>query len=993
MTGRLRRVALALSLPPLAGAPAAAERLPIAAQTTADGLAHDHVRCVVPDSHGFLWFCTAQGLSRFDGRRFVTFGAAHGLTELYVNDFLQAPDGRYWVATNGGGVYHLDPGGPGRPSSFTQHLLAASGGANRVNVLFLEGAELWAGTDDGLYRRALPAGARFARVELPDHHPDASQVSQFAPARDGGFWVTTSAAILRARGGEMTRLALPAEAARPVAVLEDGEGRLWIGHARGLLVLAPGHARLAPPPLPHIVTRDPFGAESVAALRAHSDGQVYVGFRGAGLGAWDGHRLRRYARGQGLTDEVVTAFAEDRDGNLWIGTETGGALRVARHGFHSLDAADGLAHERVVSVFETRAGELCVLTAGQFLNLWNGSRFAPVRPALPAPPSLLWTHSTLQDREGGWWVATERGLARYAPQRSVLGLAGQQPVAVYTRRHGLAADSVARPFEDARGDVWVFYLARGGLARWERSTGRFHTYAEADGLPADRFMALGEDAQGRLWAGFRNGGLARWTGQRFQLFGPGHGVPSVPVRNLFRDSTGVLWAATLGGGLLRVEATPEGAPRFSRLTTADGLTSDHVRAVTGDAHGRLYLGTALGVDRLDPRTGAVTHYTTADGLAQNEIQAAYHDGQGALWFGTMRGVSRWVPPAEARAPTTPVLIGAVLVGGSPVPMSSVGQRDVSGIEVAPGRGGVRIEYLGLAYAPGSRPRFQYRLANGAGGWSATTSETAVEYAALSPGRYRFEVRSMAAGAASEVATVHFEVLPPLWRRGWFLAALLAAVAWVSYRLHRYRLKRLLELEHVRTRIASDLHDDIGSSLSHIAILSELARRRMGQHDPDAQELLAGIATASRETVDSMSDIVWAIDPEQDHVQDLVHRMRVFGTEVFRARSLEFQLEAAVPEKGLAMGADVRRHVFLIFKEAVNNAARHSACRTALATARIEDGHLHVALRDDGTGFDAERARTGHGLGSMQARAREVGGHLDLRTRPGHGTTVTLRVPL
>jgi signal transduction histidine kinase/ligand-binding sensor domain-containing protein len=951
VTRRWRTAAPIAALGVLLGgapAPAGAERLAIKAYTTADGLPHDHVKCIVPDSRGFLWLCTAQGLSRFDGRHFVNYGTGHGLEELYVNDFLETRRGGYWVATNGKGVYRLDPDAAER--LFVPERVGAGTASNRVNALF-EGpsGRLWAGTDDGLYLSDGPAGGFRAVVVAGAAPAPLLHVAAFAPDSRGDLWAMTSAGALRLSDDPPRAVPAPKDQS-PFALLAGLEERL---------------------------------------LR-HSDGRIFVGGR-RGLGTWDGARPRLLTTAHGLSDDVVTALAEDRYGNLWIGTETGGTMRLASHGFTTFDDRDGLGHRRVASIFETRAGELCVRTAFQWLNRFDGRMFTALRPALTVPASIQTAHGFVQDREAQWWLATPRGLARYAAAPTRADLARRTPTAVYTTRDGLVSDDVASPFEDHAGDVWVAARRAAGLTRWERATGSIRSYGAADGLPPGNVpVAFAEDAAGTLWVGFREGGLARRRGDGFEFFGASAGVPAAHTRSLYRDSGGRLWAATTGGGLLAVEDPAGERPRFVRYSTADGLTTDHVRCVTDDGRGRLYLGTAVGVDRFDPATRTVVHYTTDDGLAQNEVQAAFRDSSGALWFGTMAGVSRLVPVRQPAAPGTPVLIGAVAAGGVPRPLSALGARAVDEFEVGPESASVRIDYFGFAFVPGERLLFQYRLVGGDGRWSDPTPRDSVEYGALAPGRYRFEVRGQ--GGDEPPATVAFRVRPPVWRRWWFVSLVVGAVVLAAQQAHRVRLRRVVELEKVRTRIASDLHDDIGSSLSQIAILSEVAARDLGAEAP-TRDLLARIAAASRDTAASMGDIVWAINAGRDTLGDLVHRMRRVASDVFTARDIAFTFQAEVPREDAPLGADRRRQVFLLFKEAVHNAARHSGATRAEAAVTAEGGTLRVRLTDDGRGFDPGSAYDGHGLHSMHSRAQALGGDLRIDSAPGRGTTVTLTVPL
>ncbi|HEX6625496.1 MAG TPA: ATP-binding protein, partial [Pyrinomonadaceae bacterium] len=256
------------------------------------------------------------------------------------------------------------------------------------------------------------------------------------------------------------------------------------------------------------------------------------------------------------------------------------------------------------------------------------------------------------------------------------------------------------------------------------------------------------------------------------------------------------------------------------------------------------------------------------------------------------------------------------------------------------------------------------------------------------------------------ASVSLNILPPVWQRWWFLALAAIVSGSVIYRVARARARRALLLERVRTRIATDLHDDIGASLSKIAILSEVVSHRVnadtnGAGSPVA-EPLATIAGTSREMVDSMSDIVWAINPKRDRLSDLAQRMRLFASDLLSARDIRFTFRAPDASRDITVGADLRREVYLIFKETVNNLAKHSACEDAEIELRLAGSRLVVRVSDNGKGFDHARGLAaggehstmgGHGLHSMRGRAEKLGGTYEIDSARGRGTTVTLEVPV
>jgi signal transduction histidine kinase len=197
---------------------------------------------------------------------------------------------------------------------------------------------------------------------------------------------------------------------------------------------------------------------------------------------------------------------------------------------------------------------------------------------------------------------------------------------------------------------------------------------------------------------------------------------------------------------------------------------------------------------------------------------------------------------------------------------------------------------------------------------------------------------------------------------------------------------------VRTRIAADLHDDIGTNLTRIAILSEVAHQQLHDAYPSAATPLSSIARISRESAASMSDIVWAVNPRRDSLLDLVLRMRSFANEVLAGRQIEFQFVAPDRELSQKLGAELRRDVFLIFKESLNNAVRHSSCTHVVIELRLDQSSLALEIRDDGCGFTPSGSSEGHGLVSMQRRAKSLGGELQLQSLAAEGTCISLSVP-
>ncbi len=984
---RLTWVLLLLAVP---SASSRAEQLPIRTYTAADGLASDTVFRIVADSRGFLWFCTTDGISRFDGYTFITYTTADGLPDNRVSDVHETRDGSLWVAT-AAGLCRIDPGTPAGGPLFIYVPLDDDPNSNRINALAsTQDGALWCGTDAGLFRAVKKdANWSVSRVDIGA----SAEVEALAEDLWGGVWAGTTGEVRLVRPDGLVEVR-PLEGADrhlPVSCLRvDSAGTLWAGTTGGISTTSPRASASA--------TSEPFARPDKAptgwgnAVFESSDGSLWAAtttglWRAAGSNR---RAFERVAALDGACNREVWDITQDRDGSMWLATSCG-ALKIHRYGFTSFTEADGLASSIVDSIFETNDGHLVVTTnkTARSVHQMEGARFTSVVPNTPKPKydGWGWGQTVIQDAECAWWVPTGNGVFRFSmanqPNDSLLG----RPEPIYTGRQ------VFRVFQDSRHDVWFATLGPSGLFRWDRSSGRVVDYMQETGVGSTtEYTAFSEDRSGAVWIGTSKSGLLRYSNGRFERFAPDDGPPAGWIRALYVDGAGRLWIASSRGGLGRVDDPLASQPSFTSYTTADGLSSDNVWCIVDDAWGRIYAGTTHGVDRLDLSTGSIKNYTSADGLPKSQPQVAFRDRHGELWFGSAFGLARLDPePNRAReAPRT--LITGLRVAGVSRPVSALGETALASIELGANDNSVSVEFLGLGTSLGEALKYQYRLDGANSSWSVPSSGRTVTLANLGPGSYRFLVRAVDADgrASPQPAEMAFTVAAPLWRRWWVLLLAGGMAGLAIYSLYRYRVRRLVEIERVRTHIATDLHDDIGANLTKIAALSEIANFRLGGAGGD--ESLASIADISRESVAAMSDIVWAVSPGRDSFRDLVRRMRAFVNEAFVPRGVDVRFDAPEADD-VKLGDELRRHVFLVFKEAVNNAVRHSACSSVDVSLRLEQRRLVLTVSDNGRGFDPSDDVDGNGLANMRKRAAAIGATLEVRSSDGCGTTITLSAPI
>jgi len=1020
--------------------PAAAEQLPLRTYDIQNGLAGDSVTHILRDSRGYLWFSTTDGVSRFDGERFTSYAAADGLPQARVHQLLETRDGTYWAATHGGLARFI----PGRLAGHPAFAAVPWGGAagEAAYALYEDRAgRLWVG---GEGRAAVllrgPRGLTVRPVPLGPLAATAGEINAFAETADGSFWIACDGGLLRRLpdGRSILYPVQPHHGTDAVfGLVADTAGRLWIVHALGAYIFRPeppeavgsgpvlgldaslreraertGHVQSpgGPPCLPRspgeVCALTAAGDAAWYGVYPARDGRVWLA-TSRGLVLWEESRgLTAWGEENGLRDPSLTAVTEDRAGNLWLGTGSSGALRLAHQGLVGYTAPGSLADARISTLFSGAGGVLYARSGDTFdgvlfLHRFDGSRFTSLRPRLPAGVTYLgWgqQQTAVRSRTGEWWLATGQGLLRY-PAVPFAALATTAPT-LFTTRDGLAGNSIALLFEDSRGDLWIGSFGARRLTRWRRATGAFQ---EADAAAISSVPAVfAEDRAGTVWIGLADGGLVRLRagadgGIGSEVLGAAQGLPAGPVHALYVDSAGRLWVGTEDGGVGRLDAPGpvDRTTRFVTYTPREGLASNEVRCIAEDAWGRIYLGGRKGIDRLDPATGRIQRFTSADGLLDNVVDSALRDRGGALWFGSRRGLSRLVPALEPLMPPPAVWITAVRVDGASRTVSELGSPAVSGPDLE-AESRLEVEYLALGLAPGAVLRYQHKMEGVDGDWSAPAEARVVQYAELPEGWLRFEVRAVTReGGVGRPASVVFHVEPPLWRRGWVVALTAFGFAVLAAAFFRYRLGHLLAIEKMRTRIATDLHDDLGSSLSRISILSEVARRRVAA-DGESSRLLTEIGGAAREMMEALGESIWAIDPRRDDLRSFVTRVRQFTGDLLDGRGVAWQLRAPQESELVKLSPVQRRQLYLLVKEALHNVARHSGAAAVSITLTISGRTLSLEIRDDGRGFDpaAVQPDTGHqGLRSLRARAAVLGARLEIDTAPGQGTRLFLEAPL
>ena len=1020
------------------------------------GLPDSSVTSIAQTPDGFLWVGTLHGgLARFDGVRFVTFHAGNtpSMTSMEVQRLLVDAEGTLWVGMVEGallsrrdGRFRFERASTLTPDSWLGDVVSVrsnevvlsslfgwifrgrrEGDTNRWETLRPAEAILYAATcedRDGViwYRRPewKLGQVRGDQVSLPEEWPGLQDQAVTALARDadGRVWVGTRKEVAVWDGSRFINMT-PTNGPPTIGVQQLAcglAGELWLRTDHGFRKSVGREWRVIAEPISLGQRQD------LRPMSLHPDGQGGAWLVRYAEGLWhlDGAgRLARIGREQGLPNDLIEAFFQDREGNVWVGPAGAGLVSVRPRTFHLLHAGGEAGEATVHSVAEDLEGTIWLGTAGNRLIRVREGQVTPVELpieraaaqatiAYPDAAGRVWIGSV----QNGVWLWESNGLRRPIPLDAV--------------------GTVARVFlEDRRGCLWIGNEF--GLYRWQN--GQLKHFGEADGFAPAFVLSLAEDAEGQLWMGTGRGELRRFRDGQFigyrppdaqdQREGPGDGTAGTAGGTrgrgaltgaeqfwaLLPDRDGVLWIGTLGRGLLRFQ---DG--RFTRYTLSHGLPNEHVSQILDDGEGHLWLGTRGGIARVrktaleqiargEVESVPFASYGRFDGLPTLECSggmqpACWRGADGRLWFSTVKGAV-WVEPR--RVPFNPLPPPVVIEGfwvdnellhapellpgmqaprARPLPAAGAPRY-----RIAPGRHFFEVKFTALSFTAPDKVRFRWRLEGGRP-LAGAGVERSVNFSHLPPGSYEFSVVACNNdGVWNETgARLGFVVLPHFWQTWWFKILVALGVTGVLAAAYSLRIARLRALERLRLRIARDLHDEVGANLGSISLLAQV----MESH-PSAEDARE-VRVVAAQTVDTLRDIVWFIDPAHERLSDLVQRMAETARTMLHGVAYEFKQTGDFHASHLPL--DFRRNVLPIFKEVLHNAIKHSgATRLAIHVRRWGDW-FQVVVEDNGGGFAPEQAGKGNGLKNMQRRAAEMKADLAIRSRPGEGTTVTLtaRIP-
>jgi ligand-binding sensor domain-containing protein/signal transduction histidine kinase len=960
---------------------------------TDEGMANNQVNSVVQTSDGYLWVATPVGVARFDGIRFEVIASSgfigpphHGVVALE-----RGRRGGLWLGTDRGAVVGLNSGSP-------RVVTPAEGLPDLVIESLVEDAEdaVWVAYVGG--RVCLIKNGKVTKM-------DAAQGLPWG--RVGSIAVDTQERVWLARGGEVGIFhdehfdALHHLQRVVTRLAPSRHGGIWACAGQELLYC---EAESFSKSMGEFHT-DRASVEPTVLLEDHT-GAVWIGTSYGGLFRYDGSRFEQVE----TSHPQILSLTEDREGSLWVGTRGGGLNRLHPRAGRLEGVATGLPVEAVRSVCQDTDGVIWAVTAnGQVVRRIDGTW--SVFSSNPDWEDLA--TCVASDPRGGVWIGTRRHrLFRWTNGRSTY----------MGRTRGLASATILTLLVTAKGDVWM-----GGenpAAVQCLHDRKFINFA----LPPDprNVRAMVEDAAGNIWVGTSKGLLLRAEDSRMVDETPSTSASHSSIRCLAATPDGSLWIGYAGGGLGRMK---DG--RFARIVLKHGLFDGYISQILDDGRGSLWFGSDHGIFKVRlSELNAVAqghasrvqsiHYGRGEGFPNLQaevgvVPTALRSKDGLLWL-PMRSALAVVNPEKLRenSEPPPVLIKEVVVDEQTVahydgvlPPTNAWRLQNPNLELhlEPQHRQVQFDFTALSFNAPENIHFRYQLQGYDRGWVEADTRRSAIYPHLASGNYLFRVKACNGdGIWNETgAAVAIAVAPFVWERWWFRAVALAAFAfavaavvrYVSFRRLHSRLRVLQQqtaLDQERARLARDLHDDLGSRLTEIVLLSGMALEETANAEK-AGERVQQIAVAARTGIKSLDETVWAVNPRNDTLPHLINYLSGFAASFLEAADIRLRIDAPDVLPPRAISAEARHHVLLVAKEALNNIVRHARAGEVSLRVSVAEDSADITIEDNGRGFDRPPDDAlADGLRNMRQRMQEIGGRLDLQSAPGAGTRITFQVP-
>jgi len=990
--------------------------------TIHEGLPSDNARKIIQDRQGIIWIGTSEGLCKYDGYHVITFTynpvQPHSIVNNFIYDLSEDENGNIWITTAGGWcelLYNTQTflnendfkNFHGKLPDYNPEFILADhhhhvimGGYSGSCILDLKDSSCkqLSFTKNNI---DLPAGIASMYQDTQGlvwiNFQNANLV--YDPAKNKLYAPFTNTDIYPLK--------------KNAGVLLKQDNHLWMGAwGAGLYVFD------IPSQTFKTIGKDTDGIKEVVndieprKLIADKNGNLWLLLVDEGIYYMDfPHKnfqliTSKTGDDNSLPSQTVRDIMCDRDGNIWIATDKGIARWNNHHrNFQTLSYTSYIPpgfvpasknNFEIEDVLETgKELWMSVSTVGlvamskdspavcRRIQVDSGQRVSSMNRLI---------NSLMKDNQGNIWVSTQEGYARYDKLHDCL-----KPF--YVDRHDITVNKYCQTnmmLQDKDSIVWI--ASKKGLGKLDIRTNAVDwtalpvTHKTGIAFMIDKLLPQSDSI---LWLITHDGGI-------FSFNKTSHAYQRYSSENLnnrwkaFDDCNDALFIsdsemvlASQFYGLVRFNIKTK---KFKIYSTVDGLPGNNICGLYADSYGALWITTTNGLARLNLKTQTFSHYDYSNGLKDlafpNNV-SFYPEPDGNVLLLDGPYILRFNPVDFAVSEKAPqVTFTSFEKYDNPVFFNRP-LNEMQAIDLAYNERYFTLRFSTLKFENTTRTRYAYKM-NGLDNQWHYTNTPFVSYSNLDGGSYELYVKASLDGITwSPQRKIAVSVAPPFWQTWWFYTICSAMVLAALYTFYRIRIQRLKHEMYLRTKIARDLHDDVGSTLSSLHMVSTLAAKKIADDPAKATELLSRMTESSERMTSNMQDIVWAVNPLNDSFSQIIARMQEFAAQTLELKNIELFFNAEEKMKALKLRLQYRSDLFMIFKECVNNIAKHSNAHNAWITLHRSNKHILLEVKDDGKGFDIAQCKKGNGLRNMQERARAVNGKLHVESG-NTGTIITLQ---
>lgn len=996
--------------------------------TTEDGLSQSSVFSIVQDEIGFMWFATEDGLNKFDGNKFTVYRPIENdlssLPDLGIRKVFRDRTGILWVLSLRGSICRYNE----VRNNFLRYSFTNEDQNNKVKIITLaedSKNNLIVVTGKGQFFNYNREQDKFIDMPVPKKLRD--RLSSFHTqcllgASDGNLWIGTWEGLIRfnPENSDFEIFTANRKDGKSIAgdmvfnLAEDSKGNIYAVSANGGLSIYLNSKKTIKVFRHNITDKNSIQSNRLMNVFIDRQEKIWIGTFDKGLIHYDPvintftNIIHDPSIASSISIGAVMSIFEDKSGGLWFGNGGGGINRFDPHNQnfthyqHIPGKTNSISPNPVLSICEASDGNLYVGSDGGGLNIKEKSSNA-FKSFLQNP---LYGSNAItaiyEDRNGNIWIGSDPGAD--SPAGALIRYNRKTNSFSHIKDIDIKIGGISAIIEDKFGELWIT-TPSDGLHRYNPitkvATAYRHNPDDKSSISSNSLFNICEDSYGYLWIGSIASGLIQFDRAK-NLFinfvndpADKKSIGSNSVWCVTEDSKKNIWIGTWGGGINKFN---RGANSFTRFTVDNGLPGNVVYGIIPDQEDNLWLSSNKGLSKFNPSNGIIRNFDRSNGLLINDFSAGalFKSKDGRFYFGGNSGLVSFYPEGIKQNYFTPnVVITDFLVFDKHYELTN-SILFTKQIELAYDQNFFTIEFASLDFTSPEKNNYEYFLEGVDKQWVNSEGRNFASYTDLSNGEYVFRVRgSNSSGVFNGKETLlSIIITPPFWKTWWFRLVAIIALAVLLYSVHKYRLNKLLEVERTRIRIARDLHDEVSASITGIVYFADAVKNEIKKDETSVVKKLIGLISESATQIqDSMSDIIWSINPDNDDWKLVLPKIRRYVSDLCESKGIgyEIDLDDNLPVKSLKM--EQRHDFWLLFKEIVTNSIKHSACSKLKVNLSTKRDCLNLYVSDNGIGFDQSIQMRNSGLKNIKFRVNNLSGHWELITSPGNGTTWKIEIPL